>query len=100
MPVSVLEAMSYGVPVITTPVGGIPEIIQNEHNGLLVTPGNHAELDQALKKLITKAELRQKMSANNLVDIQEFFPEKVIQQLQKLYEQILSDTCSKSEYGA
>jgi glycosyltransferase involved in cell wall biosynthesis len=100
MPVSVLEAMSYGVPVITTPVGGIPEIIQNEHNGLLVTPGNHAELDQALKKLISNAELRQKMSANNLVDIQEFFPEKVIQQLQKLYEQILSDTCSKSEYGA
>ena len=39
LPIAILEAMSYSHPVISTPVGGIPEIITNGENGILVQPG-------------------------------------------------------------
>jgi glycosyltransferase involved in cell wall biosynthesis len=40
LPTSILEAMKYGVPVISTNVGGIPELIIHNYNGYLTTPGN------------------------------------------------------------
>ena len=89
MPISILEAMSYHIPVIATPVGGINDLIKHERNGLLVPPGDHNELDKALKRLIADANLRKQISENNAVDIQEFFPEKVVMQLQKIYTDLL-----------
>ena len=89
MPISILEAMSYHIPVISTPVGGINDLIKHERNGLLVPPGDHNELDKALKRLIADANLRKQISENNAVDIQEFFPEKVVMQLQKIYTDLL-----------
>ena len=44
LPISILEAMSYGMPIISTPVGGIPEIVSNGENGYLVEPGNKEDI--------------------------------------------------------
>ena len=51
MPIGLLEAMSYGLACITTPVGGIPDVIEDHRNGLLIAPGDSAALAQTLKKL-------------------------------------------------
>jgi glycosyltransferase involved in cell wall biosynthesis len=51
MPMAVLEAMSWGLPVITTPVGGIPQLIQNDGNGILVEPGDIDALAEAVLRL-------------------------------------------------
>ncbi len=51
-PLSILEAMSCGKPIIATSVGGIPEIIFNKHNGILIAPNNVEEIRHALKYLI------------------------------------------------
>lgn len=96
LPISVLEAMSFHIPVITTPVGGIKDLVKHERNGLLVTPGDHSELDKALKRMIADANLRKQIAENNAVDIQEFFPEKVFTQLQKIYVDLLRDEKSST----
>jgi glycosyltransferase involved in cell wall biosynthesis len=58
LPMSMLESMAWGLPVIVTPVGGIPEVIRHHENGLLVEPGNQSQLTQAMQKLIRDESLR------------------------------------------
>jgi glycosyltransferase involved in cell wall biosynthesis len=53
LPMALLEAMSYGLPIISSPVGGIPTLISNGTNGLLVTPGDTAALTQAIERLMS-----------------------------------------------
>jgi glycosyltransferase involved in cell wall biosynthesis len=52
-PMALLEAMAVGLPSITTPVGGIPDVFTNGVEGLLVQPGRVDELAAAMKRLIT-----------------------------------------------
>ncbi|CAD0227935.1 glycosyltransferase family 4 protein [Planktothrix agardhii] len=58
LPMAILEAMSWGLPVITTPVGGIPEVIENGKTGLLITPGHIQELTAAMQSLIENPSFR------------------------------------------
>ncbi|ABA24440.1 Glycosyl transferase, group 1 [Trichormus variabilis ATCC 29413] len=58
LPMSMLEAMSWGLPVIVTPVGGIPEVINHNQNGILVQPGNQQQLVQAMQQLINDEDMR------------------------------------------
>lgn len=61
LPMALLEAMSWKLPVLTTPVGGIPEIIIHNETGLLVEPGNVEELSTLMKTLIDNKTIRQKL---------------------------------------
>lgn len=61
LPMALLEAMSFKLPVITTPVGGIPEIVIHGKNGLLVEPGNIPELAKSMQILIDNKSLRLKL---------------------------------------
>jgi glycosyltransferase involved in cell wall biosynthesis len=51
-PLALVEAMACGLPVVTTRVGGIPEIVSDKQNGLLVEPGNFQQLYDAIYALI------------------------------------------------
>lgn len=63
LPLSMLEAMAWGLPAIVTPVGGIAEVVTHGENGLLVEPGNIQQLSDAMKSLITSEELRLSLGA-------------------------------------
>ncbi|WP_238845664.1 glycosyltransferase family 4 protein [Nostoc edaphicum] len=58
LPLAMLEAMAWELPVIVTPVGGIPEIVTQSDNGLIVDPGNVEQLSDAVKSLIENESLR------------------------------------------
>ena len=63
MPMALLEAMSWGLPVIATPVGGVPQVIEPEVNGLLVAPGDIDALAAALARLMSEPALRESLGA-------------------------------------
>jgi glycosyltransferase involved in cell wall biosynthesis len=63
MPMALLEAMSWGLPVVATPVGGVPQVVDSETNGLMVQPGDVTGLTQALTRLLESPELRQRLGA-------------------------------------
>lgn len=63
LPVALLEAMAWGLPAITTPVGGIPELVDRK-NGFLVEPGNVEQIATAMQTLIENESLRLAMGNN------------------------------------
>jgi glycosyltransferase involved in cell wall biosynthesis len=62
IPNVLLEAMASGVPVVSTPVSGIPEVIDSEREGLLVPPNDPTRLADALDRLLHSAELRERLA--------------------------------------
>lgn len=62
LPIAILEAISYGMPVIATNVGSISEAVQEEDNGFLVNPGDVGGYVNALQRLITDYALRLSMA--------------------------------------
>jgi glycosyltransferase involved in cell wall biosynthesis len=62
IPVVLMEAMACAVPCVTCPVNGIPELVVNDRNGLLVTPGDVDSLAAALRRLIQDPALRERLA--------------------------------------
>ncbi|HYX82218.1 MAG TPA: glycosyltransferase [Gemmatimonadales bacterium] len=63
IPNVLLEAVASGVPVVSTPVSGIPELIDSEHSGLLVEPTNHEMLADAIDRVLQCPELGVRLTA-------------------------------------
>src|SRR5437667_4831805 len=68
-----LEAMASGVPVVSTPVSGIPELIDSERDGLLVAPNSPSMLADALDRLLRDPELRDRLAGAARVKVEERF---------------------------
>lgn len=86
-----LEAMSCGVPVIATRVGGIPEIIEDGVTGLLVEAGNVTELEQALRKLLSNYHFASALGRAGRLKVEEVHNcQFVSRQLQNYYLHLMS----------
>lgn len=65
-PMAVLDAWAYGLPVVTTPVGGIPDVAQDGANMLLFEPGDVELLSKQLEKIMIDDKLRQSLSRESV----------------------------------
>lgn len=88
LPISILEAMSYKMPIISTPVGGIPEVLHDKKNGILVTPGNVKEIEDALKFFIHNSSEIETMGDVSSNIVKNYLPDTVIQDLHKIYDKL------------
>lgn len=89
LPVSILESMSFGKPVLSTPIGGIPEVVKHGENGLLFQPGDKDTMYFAIARLQDDANLRKSMGEKSASIIEPYFPENVGQKLEKIYRELL-----------
>jgi glycosyltransferase involved in cell wall biosynthesis len=90
LPGSILEAMSAGAPIVTTPVGGIPEAVKDGENGFLIKPGDINNLSSKLIVLCKDEQLRIKMGNASKKIIQSKFDIKlIINDLVEYYQSIL-----------
>lgn len=64
MPLVVMEAMSVGVPVIATNVGGVSELFEHQRSGLLTSPGDISQIVEALRAVLDSPELWERLSAS------------------------------------
>ena len=88
VPITLLEAMSYKKAVITTPVGGIPSIVKNGYNGLLVNPGNKKEIWNAIDYIMKNPNECEKFGENGYNISKNYLPETISKQLIKLYQSL------------
>ncbi|WP_266364905.1 glycosyltransferase family 4 protein [Tellurirhabdus rosea] len=91
LPLSVLEAMSYRLPVISTPVGGISEIVHNGVNGFLVNPGDKLEIAKCISTFLNNPALIEKMGESSYDISKPYLPDNVIPKLSKIYTRVLSN---------
>ncbi len=90
MPMSIIEAMRAGKPIISTTVGAIPDMIESGVSGILVTPGHPEEIASAVTKLRNDPILREKISkgARNAFE-QGFETSKVVLDINNLYKEMI-----------
>lgn len=96
LPYTILEAMGCGLPVVATTVGGIPEQVIDGHTGLLVSPGNPAELGAAIVKMLDDPEAAKTMGTRGRARAEELFS---MANFVAQYEALLADlalTAAKS----
>lgn len=90
-PMAVLDAWAYGLPVITTLVGGLPDILKHGENSMVFQPGDIKGLSKNLEELITNEKLREKISIESLkLSRNEFNIEQIAKQVDSIYNNLLS----------
>ncbi len=87
-----LEAMMVGLPIVATNNGGIPEIIEDGKNGILVPPKDAQAIAEAIEKILSSSKLREKMSEKNQEDVRKKFEVKdMVKKTEEVYRSILQD---------
>jgi glycosyltransferase involved in cell wall biosynthesis len=89
MPISILEAMSFGIPTIATDVGGIPEQISDGIEGYLIKPGDINGLYNHLVTLLNDQKIYKQMSDSSLSKFNHNFSiPKIIPQIEQIYKDL------------
>jgi len=89
LPVSLLEAASFSLPIIATSVGGISEVIEDGLSGYLVKPGDVEAMSKRMTELMNHPELRKKMGQKAYEKVRSLFEVNVIvEQLGAIYQEL------------
>jgi glycosyltransferase involved in cell wall biosynthesis len=86
----ILEAMYFNVPVVASNIGGVPEIIEDQVNGILVQPRDYKSLAQAIMKVLVDGDLADQIRKNGQKTVKEFSLENMAGQVEATYAALLS----------
>ncbi len=85
---SILDAMAVGLPIVATNVGGIPEIVEDKFNGLLVESENPESLAKAINNLVNDKYYRQQLGENSLIKVLDFDIDIIVNKYIDLYNSL------------
>ena len=91
-PGAIIEAFSAGKPVIGSRVGGIPEMVHENRNGLLIKPNDREALSSAINRLLSNPELLDKLSSNALAQSSDFTTSVFVQKILAIFTRIERDS--------
>ena len=80
--------MAAGVPVITTNVGSLPELIRDGRTGYLIKPNDSEALKQKISQVLANSEVTAELVARARQDSESFSIEQTLQQLAKVFQQV------------
>jgi len=90
LPTTLLEAMFYGKPVISTDLPGIRGVIEDSKNGFVVTPGSSVELSEKINFILKNDSLAKKMGRENMKKVKKFYWSRIIKKIESIYEEVLT----------
>jgi glycosyltransferase involved in cell wall biosynthesis len=88
-PYTILEAMAFGCPVVSSDVGGIPEIIRSAQNGILFESNNVDQLVSSVQSLLDNPDLAERLGRAARLSVDDYSPETMAASLTELYEQAI-----------
>jgi glycosyltransferase involved in cell wall biosynthesis len=86
-----LEAMAAGLPIVSSDLGGIPDIVKNGVNGLLAKPYDFETVAKHLTKLLKNGEMREEMGQNGLKMVNNYTWDEVTTKTEKLYNKLIEN---------
>ncbi|MCF0062685.1 glycosyltransferase family 4 protein [Dyadobacter chenwenxiniae] len=92
LPIAILEAMSYGKAILSTNVGGIPEVVKDGVNGYVITPGDKLALETNIANLITDKSRLDLMGRQSLKIVSNYDINTVTKRLQNVYDTFIPGT--------
>jgi glycosyltransferase involved in cell wall biosynthesis len=87
--IALLEAMANGIPPVVTAVGGIPEAVRDEIDGLLVPPGDARATASALGRVVRDDGLRRRLGLAARARAEVFDLDAAVRRLEQIYESVL-----------
>ena len=94
---TILEAMASGLPIVSTHTVGVVDCLRTEDNGLLVAPGDLDALTAATRRLLTDADLRQRLARTAYEEVHQLYSWPVVaRQFERLYRRLQEDTVDAS----
>lgn len=86
-----LEAMAAGIPIVASNLGGIPDIVKQNENGLLAEPCNVQSLADELSTLLEDGKLRKKMGLDGYSKVQDYSWDRIAKRTEDLYRELLEN---------
>jgi glycosyltransferase involved in cell wall biosynthesis len=91
LPSVLLESMATGMPVITTETCGMPDVVEDGFNGLLIQPANSSAIEEGILRLAGSVELRKKLGGAARETMKRYTWKRSARQLEALYRRVLAN---------
>jgi glycosyltransferase involved in cell wall biosynthesis len=90
LPVALMEAASVGAAIVATEVGGVPQMVTDGVNGLVVPAGNPTRLADALQRLMAEPDLRSRLGAQAMADSTRYDIARASEEIEDIYRTLLA----------